>query len=283
MDKSTLKFQSPWSRAGRNHDILLWMKKGLFVICILAIFTPIAAVASPHPGLIVPDTALQNTDAMSRSEIQRFLDRQGAGIARMRFKDADGRARSAADIIWRAAEDQKISARLILTLLQREQSLVTDPRPTQDQLDWAMGYAVCDSCAKRDRAIQKFKGFATQVRSAVKRIRELDNLPVGNTRKIDGQLVTPLNKVTAILYTYTPHLTGNLNAATLWKKWFTRARFIQNYSVVRDPEGKLWLFSDGELKQIPDKQAFRALGYNPDEVMNVSFDDIASYPRGSPL
>lgn len=209
---------------------------------------------------------------MTRAEVQRFLDRQGAGIART----------NAADVIVRAAAAERISPSLLLVLLQREQGLVTDPTPTRHQLDWAMGYGVCDACRTDDSRLAKYRGFETQVRLAAKRIRELHGLPKKGTRVIDGVPVAIQNKVTDVLYTYTPHLQGNANAAKIWKKWFARARYIPNYTVVRDPSGALYLFVNDTLRPL-SVESFKSNGYHPDEVMDVSDSDIMSYPKEFPL
>lgn len=233
------------------------------------LFLPLLLLgAAAHPGLIVPESVMTGAGVMTRAEVQRFLDRQGAGIART----------NAADIIVRAAASERISPSLLLVLLQREQSLVTDPTPTIRQMDWAMGYGVCDACRTDDPRLEKFRGFETQVRLAAKRIRELHGLPQKGTRVIDGTPIVIQNKITDVLYTYTPHLQGNANAAKIWKKWFARPRYIPNYSVVRDPSSALYLFVDDTLRPLSAK-SFKSNGYHPEEVIDVSHDDISNYPR----
>ena len=49
---------------------------------------------------------------------------------------------SAAHIIWRAAQDYSINPQVLIVLLEKEQSLVTDPWPNHRQYAKATGFAV---------------------------------------------------------------------------------------------------------------------------------------------
>ena len=56
---------------------------------------------------------------------------------------ASGTNRKASYVIYDSAQKYNISPKYLLVKLQKEQSLVTEDSPTQKQLDWAAGFAVC--------------------------------------------------------------------------------------------------------------------------------------------
>ncbi|TAK03733.1 hypothetical protein EPO34_01045 [Patescibacteria group bacterium] len=257
---------------------------------------PARAQAYVDPNELLSDREMTDSTAMSLSDIEAFLDRGTLGTYRTR--DLDGVMRSAADIIWNAAQEFSLSPRFLLALLQREQSLVEDPFPSRDQLDWAMGYAVCDDCAKDDSSIQKYRGFAPQVHYAAQRIREsfladvevfgrtLSGFGPGLVSRVDGRAIMPANAATAALYTYTPHLHGNEVFVRVWERWFGSGgprEQIANYSLVRSPRGTVFLLVGDMRRGFPSREVLRAHGFVPDEIQDVSFAMLDSYREGPPV
>ncbi|HAU66513.1 TPA: hypothetical protein DCW61_04145 [Candidatus Uhrbacteria bacterium] len=240
------------------------------------------------PEYLISDTEMLDVSSMSVDNIEDFLMR--GSLASYRATDKNGIEQRAAKIIWDVAQEFELSPRFLLVLLQREQSLVEDPEPTQNQLDWAMGYAVCDSCSKSDPIIQKYKGFGNQLYYAGQRIREsyLSDLESrGYTQTgigpgiesiIDGATIIPVNNATASLYTYTPHLHGNENFARIWNRWF-------NYdylsgSLLQDKEtGGIWLIQHNTRRPITSRTAFYSR-FNPETVISVSPSALERYPIG---
>jgi len=53
-----------------------------------------------------------------------------------------------------------------------------------------------------------------------------------------------------------------------------------NYSLVRSPGGTIFLLVDEKKRGFSDSEAFRKIGYNPEEVMDASWEDINSYTDG---
>lgn len=325
-----------------------------FVICttLLSPITTSAAFAEVvfDPSDLLSDEEFLDVSAMTREELNQFLQRGFLGS--FVTEDVHGVPVYASQIIWDAAQEFGLNPKFLLVLLQREQSLIEDDLPTQDQLDWAMGYAVCDDCAKNDPRIQKFKGFGNQVYYAAKRIRESyltdledrgfteSGVGPGIEAKIDGTIVVPVNKVTSALYTYTPHLHGNKNFVMIWNRWFTRdyltgtllqdrttggiwliqqgvrrpiqsraafhSRFNENqvvqasasqlelyeigkpiafpnYSLLRSPHGTVYLIVDDTRRGFTSQEAFRALGFTSDEVVDVEFEDLEAFVEGDPI
>lgn len=123
------------------------------------------------PNAILDDRDIFDLGTMDLTALRSFLNQRGA-LGRMKIADIDGVEKEPAEIIWRVATSYKVNPKYLLALLQKEQSLVEDTSPTQRQLDWAMGFGVCDSCSKEDPRIQAYKGFANQIEYAAKQHRE---------------------------------------------------------------------------------------------------------------
>ena len=193
-------------------------------LVVFSMLAPSLALAAPvfNPGLIITDQELTAADTMTAAEIQRFLITSQSPLANMQFVDVDGVQKSASEIIFEAARDAQINPRYVLVMIQKEQSLITSQNPTQKQLDWATGFGVCDSCSMSDPSIQKYRGFANQVRSSANVMRYYYTnqnqswiKQQNATYAIDNLSVTPQSFATAFLYTYTPHISGNKN---FWKR-----------------------------------------------------------------
>ena len=324
----------------------------LSVVSICTSLTPLPLFAETEVdyNYLLGDDELTDMTAMDFETLEAFLTR--GSLADYETEDVNGHWESAAQVIWDSAQAFDLNPQFILTMLQKEQSLIEDPDPSQDQLAWAMGYAVCDDCSKSDPFIQKYKGFGNQIYYASKRIREsfLDDLESrgytenglgpGIEIEIDDILVVPANNATSILYAYTPHLQGNENFSLIWDRWFTHtypsgtllqdketggiwyiqfgrrraitsrsaylSRFptqpviavsesvinqypegdpisFPNYSLLRSPRGTVYLIVDDTRRGIDSQEAFRAIGFNSDEIIDVTWDDLAVYEEGEPI
>lgn len=273
------------------------MKK-IFGVILLTLFSMVpfspvvfAITKAPSPEHLLSDADMQNTASMTREDIQAFLSR--GSLDRYKTKDAFGVIRPAADIILDASKKFQLNPQLLLVTLQKEQSLVENPSPSQNQLDWAMGYAICDDCSKSDPRLQKYKGFGNQVYQAAKHFREAyltrleskgattSGYGPGIQSMIDGTILIPENNATAALYTYTPHLHGNLNFMSIWNRWFTKnyptGTLIQNRST-----GAVWLVQDGMKRPIISKAAL-ASRFNLSTIVPTDAFTIANYPDGKPI
>ncbi|MBI4592347.1 hypothetical protein HY733_02780 [Candidatus Uhrbacteria bacterium] len=246
-------------------------------------------VVNPH--YLVSDSEMLDVYSMSLLDIERFLIR--GALDEYTGPDVNDEELSAAEIIFNAAQEFDLSPRFLLVLLQREQSLVEDDSLSQDQLDWAMGYAVCDDCSKDDPRIAKYMGFGNQVYYAAKRIREsyledLENrgytetgMGPGIEKTIDGTTVVPVNFATSVLYTYTPHLHGNENFSRIWNRWFD-FEYLTGTLLQDKESGGIWLIQYGERRPITSRTAFYSR-FNPNTVVQVSATTLEQYPIGSPI
>lgn len=265
------------------------MKRLVAVLAILGILSPsLLPALAFNPNYILSDEDLTNPFALDRNQIQAFLDRGYLGT--YKTTDYAGVSRYAADIIWRASQMHNISPRFLLVLLQKEQSLVEDDEPTQKQLDWATGYAVCDDCAMDDPAIQRWKGFGKQINSAALQFGEgymADIDAAGTTQgkygpgvavTVDGTTVIPENAATAAMYAYTPHLHGNMNFVTIWDRWFG-AEYPTGSLLQAVGEDGVYLIEHGYKRPITSQSALLSR-FNPNLIIPVNAEALTSYPTG---
>jgi hypothetical protein len=261
-----------------------------FIFIFLFILIPLISNAAVSPSFdesnIISDFDLTNSNSMNEQDIQFFLDKLGS-LGEKNFLDLDGSLKKASDIIYKYSKEFDISPQYILVTLQKEQSLIESKNIEQKQLDWAMGYAVCDDCSKDDPRIQKYKGFVKQIYYATKRNRYyIDNplsfaMQVGRPHLIDGIYVIPKNQATVSLYIYTPHLHGNENFHYIWNSYFTKfypdGTILQAYG-----EDGVWLIQNAKRRPFLTATSFFSR-YNSDVIINVSKFDIEKYDIGSPI
>ncbi len=264
----------------------LYNKAFLSFISLSLILPSSLYTATFDPNYLLSDEEMQNWQSMNREDIQAFLTDKGSYIANLTTADKDGIERPVSDIIYRAAVDNKINPKYVLVKLQKEQSLITEDSPTQKQLDWATGYGVCDSCSMDDPNIQKHKGFGTQVDSAAGIIRwYYDNVGSenwikrpANTYLIDSTPVVPANFATAFLYTYTPHIHGNLNFWKLWQEWFDQV--YPDGSVIKTTDSPdVYLIQDGEKRRFTSMSAL-ATRFDPKLILTVPVSELSRYADG---
>lgn len=58
---------------------------------------------------------------------------------------------------------------------------------------------------------------------------------------------------------------------------------FHNYSVIMSPDGKLYLLVDNKKRLFSSTEAFRKIGYNLEEIINASWQDINSYENGKEI
>lgn len=168
------------------------------------------------PNTVISDANFRDVDSMSEEDVQRFLDAQSGTLATYTTLDHAGVRKSAAAMIVDAARQWRISPKVILATLQKEQSLISDPTPSQNALDWAMG------CGKADTHTDyKYQGFGNQIWSGAQ-VLDKNTGPwrAGIQMTIDGTPVFPSNASTYSLFKYTPHLRGTTSFWMLYWRYF---------------------------------------------------------------
>ena len=202
-----------------------------------------ASLAKFDPGYIISDYQMGNYNSMNEADIQGFLtaknpcsntnynyyktlsanknykwhfkDGHFVCLSEERFGDGEviGSGQSAAHIIYKAAQDYKINPQVIIVLLQKETSLITDPIPNNGDYRKAAGYGCPDTAA----CSSKYYGFKNQVRNAAKMFRTVldggwTNYPLGKNyvqynpnKACGGSIVNIRSLATSALYRYTPY------------------------------------------------------------------------------
>ncbi len=258
------------------------------VVCCISSSLPLQASAlSFDPNYIISDLDFFNEREMDADAIQRFLERKGSSLSTYTDIDIDGVKKRAADIIARAARTNGINPKILLVLLQKEQSLIENSSPSQYNLDWATGFARCDSCLASDPKISAYKGFVMQVEKAAWRKKyyttnpEQFNFRAGLMRLVDGIPITPQNSSTAALYNYTPHLRGNFSFWKLWNKYF--AKILPDGMIVQeDGEKDIWLIQRGKRRLFAKMSIFLSR-FSPSQIVFVGKNDLSKYDIGSPI
>lgn len=244
-----------------------------------------ASLANWDAGYIISDDIFTNKNAMTASQIQQFLnskvpvcDTNGTqpseygggtraqwGTARgypppyTCLKDYSQNGKSAAQIIYDVSQQYSINPQVLIVLLQKEQSLVTDTWPLSIQYRSATGYGCPDTAA----CDSTYYGFTNQVTWAAKMFRSIMNQSptwyspyvLGNNfirwspnSACGGSTVNIRNLATVALYDYTPYQPnqaalnagygngdscsahGNRNFYLYFNDWFGSTISPANYS-----------------------------------------------------
>ena len=139
----------------------------VFVLSLLFSHRVSAAYDSSN---LISDVVFTNSTTMTQQDIQNFLVSKNSGLANI--KDIEncgspsganysyysryyscGQLVSASKIIYDSGQAYGINPQVILSTLQKEQSLITTPNPTSSQINCAMGYSSCNG----------YVGFFSQV------------------------------------------------------------------------------------------------------------------------
>ncbi len=186
-----------------------------------------------NPGNIIDDGLFFNGNAMSEQQVQAILDQQGARcsgakcLKTMTFDTQSqpaneycqaydgGGKETAAAIIYKAGKACGISQKVLLTVLQKEQNLLTATDSSDFQFKSAMGL----NCPDDADCSPQYAGFFRQMYGAAKRYQyyahhedqygyhagRLNYVRYNPNSSCGGSNVYIENKATALLYIYTPY------------------------------------------------------------------------------
>lgn len=261
-------------------------------------------------NMLITDDEFGDYLSMSATKIQEFLSMQSGVLKDYQETGVDGQIKSAAQIIYDAAQQYKISPKVLLVTIQKESSMLT--RSTfattgykgsqQYFLDWITFYGWCDSCSSGMN-----KGFSNQIAATAGAFRRyLDTIAVSgytvsgwgpNIPKVldchDHEIsrglctagtsytVTPINAATAALYTYTPHAGGNKSFWIIWNSYNFGLRRIYPDGALLQVKGKstIYLIQNGEKRPFISAAAFLSR-YNYKQVITVPADHLFVYDTG---
>ncbi|WP_129338193.1 hypothetical protein [Cellulomonas endophytica] len=271
---------------------------------------PPAAAADARdfdPGSIISDSVFYDPGTMSAGQIQTFLDARGSSCVdgerpclKRYTEDTPSRpaeaglcagyagaaGESAATIVARVADSCGVNPRVLLVLLEKEQSLVTRTRPTLYAYQRATGFG-CPDTAPCDA---EYFGFSNQVYRAARQYKVYASRPTryayqaGRTNTIGyhpnavcgSAQVTIRNQATAGLYIYTPYVPnaaamanlygsgdscsayGNRNFWRIFTDWFGSTQ-AGSHLLRTATDDRVWLVVDQERYHVRDLAMLDAL------------------------
>ncbi len=222
-----------------------------------------------------------------------------------------GRMRTAAELIWDASIQSGLNPQVIIVTLNKEQSLITghqdsSPDKMQKALDRAMGF----DCPDATGCGNLFPGFYYQLfgnfdsdgnryLGAAKSLMKSFNTDGGRGPQIDGhisrvgdvvtldntmggfdgvspsQTITIMNRATAALYRFTPHVfNGNYNFWRFFNSWF---RYPNGTLLSLAGDIKTYIIQNGTKQLVPDFVA-KARNLNLASKITISPNEYDSYP-----
>jgi len=330
------------------------MKKTKLVIIslilggVLSVLTPlnkpVGAQLSPNssfnPNNIISDSEMLDVYSMSLEDIQNFLQIKGGYLANLRTENAYGEMKTAAEIIYDAVRNNfdcrgvalsdepteaerrlrcrhitTINPKVLLVLLQKEQSLIQNPAPTQKALDEATGYG----CPTGQNCNPYWRGFGKQVNSAALQFLTYMQEPARynfrpnityiardrfsmlrsvasaiNSSEYNSIISSPdfitvtiENQATAALYNYTPHVfNGNFNFYRLYKAYFpetTVSTIYPDSSLLKlENDPGVWLIENGRRRLFLNWSSFISR-FDPNQIIITSRAAIEAYPIGQSI
>ena len=213
------------------------------VAALILLSTTAAFGLTFNPNLVISNGNMRAANSMSAAQVQAFLDAKGGVLRSYVAPDHSGVQKKASQIIWEACQAYNISPKVMLVMLQKEQTLITRKTVATNTLARAIGAGCPDSTTNR------YPGFGNQMWNGA---RMLDGYGEGKTTSyIDlyylgipyediyqspHVLLHPANIATYKLYVYNPsigakspygdltaqasNLSGNANFWYIYKSWF---------------------------------------------------------------
>ncbi len=266
------------------------IKKTIFIIFIGLVVFPcgnaLGATSEFNQNYIISDFELTNSQSMSLDEINNFLVKQSGALAELYVTDLDGKIKHSSEIIFGASQKHGINPKALITLIQKEQSLVTNKAEKQSQIDWATGFA----CYDGQKPISRFAGFTNQVYSAAWRLDYFLKHPwefkfrPGQSSKTTAGLIVPQNLATAALYNYTPYIKANKLFWKIWNKWFSyeEGPLAEGSLIKLANEPGVWLIQNNAKRPFYSKNIFLT-SHSYEKVKTVSQKDFIEYSIGEPM
>lgn len=281
-----------------------------------------------NPARIIDDGIFLNKNTMSTGDIQNFLNAK-VPVCRSGYvclKDytqsfsavgpdafcggISGGTKSAANIIFDVSQACGVNPQVMLVLLQKEQSLVTDDWPVDIQYRSATGYGCPDTAA----CDSQYYGFFNQVYRAARQFKrymaqpDQYNYAVGRNSYVaynpnascGGTNITIWNSATAALYNYTPYQPnssalnnlygsgdscsayGNRNFWRVFNDWFGPPTGTGYVLARNEDDDSQWVIYNNIKQYIPSTDIISAYGFTSSPV-TMSGSYLASIPSGPHL
>jgi len=188
------------------------------------------------PNNLMDDAVFEDAYYMRESDLALFLEKTPYGT-RSFLADYVVGGRSAANLIVDAATQYRINPIVLLTKLQVETSLIFKTGvPSQHTINRAMGCGCPDNdpaCTRAPRGLQGqikcaarlFRQYLTELNE---RNKTVSGWQVGRGKaSVEETIVTPANRATAALYTYTPWVLPGQGGN--WLYWNVLRKFSRHF------------------------------------------------------
>ncbi|MFA5022171.1 MAG: hypothetical protein WC508_03770 [Patescibacteria group bacterium] len=289
LKKTKIKTTLLRCQAGKNY----FFRLRIFILALLVLTPNVTFARIFNPHNIITDEELRNCDTLSKTAIQKFLERENSVLSRY-SQIIDDKPLTAAEMIWQISQKHDIDPKFLLTTLEKEQSLVHKTQATEKALDWATGYGCYGGTCK-----EKYRGFYNQL-EATAETQDIYWQKIGQfsfnvglpSKTNDGFVVIPENKATANLYIYTPYVGyspeigvtapygGNRLFWQIWTQYFTNQKFVDG-QVITDTNN-YWLIQNNKKMKFASKELFLS-SYKLSDAIVVSQKDLAAYPNGATI
>lgn len=216
-------------------------------LLLVAVFSGVTSANASvfDPELVISNDNMRAANSMSVSDIQAFLETQPGPLAALVTSDYDkiittssktpnvnltpdqGEApKPASQIIWEACQAWQINPKVMLTMLQKEQSLLTRTTLAQNTMSRAIG-AGCPNTTTNH-----YPGFGNQMWHGARLLNiygeghvAFPTYYVGMKKTIYshaiyGTFIRPKNLGTFKLYVYNPSIPGNTNFYNIYTRYF---------------------------------------------------------------
>jgi len=197
----------------------------LFAVALLGMVAS-ASAAAFDPENVISNENMRDAHSMSEGQVQAFLETQPGPLKSFVTTDNSGVMRRASTIIWQACQEHQISPKVMLTMLQKEQSLLTRTTLATNTLSRAIG-AGCPN-----GTTNTYPGFGRQMWNGARMLSSYGqgnpSFPVYYTgiaktiykHSTYGTKIHPKSLATFKLYVYNPSVPGNTNFSTIYNRFF---------------------------------------------------------------
>jgi len=271
------------------------MKQKIIIIILSfsILLTPILAQARFYdPNDILTDAELFDSDALSRTAIQRFLESKNS-VLKSVTATVNGIPKLVSEMIYEIGKSYGVSQKFLLAKLQQEQGLIEKSTASQTKLDWATGYSCFGG-----RCNEKYRGIYKQLDAAAdtQRIYADRSASKGyfgyqigqETKTSDGYIVKPENQATTNLYIYTPYkggltgIGGNFYFSRVWNEYFTERIFPDGALLKDSATGEYWKIENNKRRKFATNQIFLA-DYSDEQAIVVPSERLVYYDISDPI
>ena len=241
---------------------------------------------------IFTDKELFDSNALSRTAIQRFLESKNSVLANTTAV-VSGVPKLVSEMIYEIGKEYGISQKFLLAKLQQEQGLIEKTEASQKKLDWATGY----SCFS-NRCNDKYRGIYNQLDAAADtqkiyvekgKSSGYFGYELGKESKTkDGKLVKPKNQATTNLYIYTPYqgsdvgIGGNYFFWRVWNQYFTERPYPDGALLKNQNTATYWKIEENKRRKFSVPEIYLK-DYQDSDAILVSHGRLSYYEMGDQI